>query len=73
MFLDTGIIDIKKGRMQERLLPPFWGKSDEEGYFILSGKGVETVGHGTFEIEKYDAIYLPVNTVHIVKNNGHEQ
>ena len=54
-------------------MPPFWGKSDEEGYFILSGKGVETVGHGTFEIEKYDAIYLLVNTVHIVKNNGHEQ
>lgn len=45
---------------------------DEEAYFVLQGKGLQIIDDEEFEIEKYTAIYIPPNSIHITKNTGNE-
>ena len=45
---------------------------DEEAYFVLEGKGIQIIDDEEYEIEKYMAIYMPPNSVHITKNTGNE-
>lgn len=44
----------------------------EESYFILSGKGLVTVGEEMQQISAGDAIAIPAMSVHQIANNGHD-
>jgi len=46
--------------------------SDEEGYFVLSGDGMQILGDIEFKLEKHMALYIPPNTIHITRNTGNE-
>jgi quercetin dioxygenase-like cupin family protein len=51
---------------------PLHKHSSEELLFILSGKGVETVGEETREVDPYTAIYIPPGVEHRFINTGDE-
>ncbi|NPA39496.1 MAG: cupin domain-containing protein [Thermodesulfobacteria bacterium] len=42
----------------------------EEVYYILEGKGLMRVGEEELEVKSGDAIYIPPNTLHQIKNIG---
>ena len=45
---------------------------DEEAYFVLEGKGLQIIDDKEYQIEKYMAIYMPPDSVHITINTGNE-
>jgi mannose-6-phosphate isomerase-like protein (cupin superfamily) len=49
---------------------PRHSHSNEEGYFVLQGKGFQVVGDSKFDIEQNTAVYIPPNKNHITRNNG---
>lgn len=68
-FTEVGILMLHPG--QE------WGypdhhHQDEEAYFVLQGKGLQIIDSKKFDVEKYMAIYIPPNSIHITKNTGNE-
>lgn len=68
-FAEMGILMLHPG--QEWGYPDH-SHEDEEAYFILQGKGLQIIGNKEFEIEKYMAVYIPSNLIHITKNTGNE-
>ena len=69
-FCEMGVLTLNPG--QE------WGypdhhHADEEAYFVLEGKGLQIIDDKEYKIEKYMAIYMPPNSVHITRNTGNEQ
>jgi mannose-6-phosphate isomerase-like protein (cupin superfamily) len=79
MLLLPENVGIKAFEMGILMLHPGqgWGypdhrHEDEEAYFVLEGKGLQIIDDEEFEIEKYMAIYMPSNSVHITKNTGNE-
>lgn len=72
-------VGIKTCEMGVLMLNPgqSWGypdhhHEDEEAYFVLQGKGIQTIDDEKYDIEKYMAIYLPPDSVHITENTGNE-
>ena len=44
----------------------------EQCYYIIKGKGLMVVEHETKEVTSGDAIYIPSNKRHGIKNTGDE-
>ena len=47
-------------------------KKSEEIYYIITGKGIMTLGDKNFTVTKGDTIYIAPNTPHKIKNIGTE-
>ena len=44
----------------------------EEIYYIIKGKGQIIIGKETFRFREGDVIYIPVNALHSITNDGEE-
>jgi mannose-6-phosphate isomerase-like protein (cupin superfamily) len=77
-LMDRTTSAIQKCSLAEEILPPgaavgkHFHRETEEVYYILSGTGEMTVGEETAEVSAGDAVYIPVNNVHTLKNTGGE-
>lgn len=49
---------------------PLHQHDPEQCYFIIDGEGMMFVGDETREVQEGDAIYIPSNAVHGIKNTG---
>ncbi len=58
---------LKPGKEIEAHVDPY-----EEVYYLLSGRGVMTVGEEQQEVTAGDAIWLPCGVPHSLTNNGDE-
>jgi quercetin dioxygenase-like cupin family protein len=58
---------LKPGREIEEHIDPY-----EEVYYLLSGRGVMTVGDKRQEVTAGDAIWLPYGVPHSLLNDGDE-
>ena len=76
MLLDSRVLEgllffahavLKPGKEIEAHLDPY-----EEVYYLLSGRGVMTVGDERQEVTAGDAIWLPRGVPHSMINNGDE-
>jgi oxalate decarboxylase/phosphoglucose isomerase-like protein (cupin superfamily) len=76
MLLDSRILEgllffahavLKSGREIEAHVDPY-----EEVYYLLSGRGVMTVGGEQQEVAAGDAIWLPYGVPHSLLNDGDE-
>jgi quercetin dioxygenase-like cupin family protein len=76
MLLDSRVLEgllffahaiIKSGREIEAHVDPY-----EEVYYLLSGRGVMTVGGERQEVAAGDAIWLPYGVPHSLLNDGDE-
>ena len=47
-------------------------KDHEEIYYIIRGTGTITIGNDTSRFRDGDIIYIPVNTLHSIGNDGEE-
>jgi len=56
------------------ILPGKWTKEDSHPYeheiFVLQGKGEVKIGNKLEEIKEEDALFIPPNYIHMVKNTG---
>jgi quercetin dioxygenase-like cupin family protein len=59
---------LKPGREIEEHIDPY-----EEVYYLLSGRGVMTVGDKRQEVTAGDAIWLPYGVPHSLLNDGDEE
>jgi mannose-6-phosphate isomerase-like protein (cupin superfamily) len=77
-LIDRTTSAIQKCSLAEEVLPPgaavgrHFHRETEEIYYILSGAGEMTVSGETTEVSAGDAVYIPVNNVHSLKNTGAE-
>jgi mannose-6-phosphate isomerase-like protein (cupin superfamily) len=77
-LIDRTTSPITQCSLAEETLPP--GKAVtphrhevlEEVYYILSGSGVMTIGGESREVSAGDAIYIPKQHRHTLKNTGDE-
>lgn len=77
-LIDRTTSEITQCSLAEEILPP--GKAVtphhhnqlEEIYYILSGRGVMTVGDEQREVAAGDAIFIPRNHRHTLENTGAE-
>jgi len=76
MLLDSRVLEgllffahavLKSGREIEAHVDPY-----EEVYYLLSGRGVMTVGEERQEVTAGDAIWLPCGVPHSLINDGDE-
>jgi len=76
MLLDSRVLEgllffahavLKSGKEIEAHVDPY-----EEVYYLLSGRGVMTVGEESREVTAGDAIWLPCGVPHSLTNNGDE-
>jgi quercetin dioxygenase-like cupin family protein len=76
MLLDSRVLEgllffahavLKSGREIEAHVDPY-----EEVYYLLSGRGVMTVGGERQEVAAGDAIWLPYGVPHSLLNDGDE-
>jgi quercetin dioxygenase-like cupin family protein len=76
MLLDSRVLEgllffahavLKPGREIEAHVDPY-----EEVYYLLSGRGVMTVGDERQEVTAGDAIWLPRGVSHSLTNDGDE-
>jgi quercetin dioxygenase-like cupin family protein len=76
MLLDSRVLEgllffahavLKSGREIEAHVDPY-----EEVYYLLSGRGVMTVGEERQEVAAGDAIWLPYGVPHSLLNDGDE-
>jgi len=58
---------LKPGKEIEAHIDPY-----EEVYYLLSGRGVMTVGDERQEVTAGDAVWLPCGVPHSLMNNGDE-
>ncbi len=69
---------IQKCSLAEEILPPgvavsrHFHRETEEIYYILSGKGEMTVGNETAGVSAGDAVFIPRDNIHTLKNTGNE-
>jgi mannose-6-phosphate isomerase-like protein (cupin superfamily) len=77
-LVDRTTSAIEKCSLAEEILPVgaavgrHFHKETEEIYYILSGAGEMTVGEETREVSAGDAVFIPRNHVHTLKNTGTE-
>jgi mannose-6-phosphate isomerase-like protein (cupin superfamily) len=77
-LIDRTTSDITRCSLAEEMLPPgravtpHHHRELEEIYYILSGRGLMTVGSERREVGAGDAIYVPRNHRHTLENTGDE-
>ena len=55
------------------MIPPHIHDNEEEGMFLISGKGKLIMGGGELELQPDMAIYAPPGTEHSIVNTGNEE
>ena len=63
--LSAALVEMRPGAVQ-----PSRHMDSEKCYFILEGHGLMTVGEDVQRVEPGDCVFIPVNTAHIVVNDG---
>jgi mannose-6-phosphate isomerase-like protein (cupin superfamily) len=77
-LIDRTTSAIELCSLAEEVLPPgaavgrHYHLETEEVYYILSGAGEMTVGKDTRQIGAGDAIFIPRNNTHTLRNTGAE-
>lgn len=77
-LIDRTTSSIQKCSLAEEILPPraivapHYHKRTEEIYYILTGAGEMRVGGETREVAAGDAVFIPLDHVHSLKNTGTE-
>jgi mannose-6-phosphate isomerase-like protein (cupin superfamily) len=77
-LIDRTTSEITRCSLAEEILPPgaavtpHHHRQLEEVYYILSGRGVMTVGDEQREVGAGDAIYIPRDHRHTLENTGTE-
>ena len=77
-LIDRTTSEITQCSLAEETLPPGCAvtphrhRQIEEIYYIVSGRGLMTVGEETREVEAGDAVYVPRDQRHTLKNTGAE-
>jgi mannose-6-phosphate isomerase-like protein (cupin superfamily) len=77
-LIDRTTTEITACSLAEETLPPgaavapHHHREIEEIYYLLSGKGVMTVGEQRREVGPGDAVYVPRNHRHTLENTGTE-
>lgn len=75
-LIDRTTSGITQCSLAEEILPPACAviphhhREIEEIYYILSGRGLMTVGEETSEVEAGDAVYVPRGHRHTLENTG---
>lgn len=75
-LIDRTTSDITQCSLAEEILPPGCAviphhhREIEEIYYIVSGRGLMTVGDETREVEAGDAVYVPRGHRHTLANTG---
>jgi mannose-6-phosphate isomerase-like protein (cupin superfamily) len=75
-LIDRTTSAIQKCSLAEEVLPVgaavgrHYHKHTEEIYYILEGSGEMTVGEETSAVSAGDAVYIPADSVHTLKNTG---
>lgn len=75
-LIDRTTSEIKKCSLAEEILPVgaaverHFHKETEEIYYIIEGSGLMTVGEETREVSAGDAVFIPRNHTHTLKNTG---
>ena len=75
-LIDRTTSAITQCSLAEETLPPGCAvtphrhRQIEEIYFVISGRGLMTVGDETREVEAGDAIYIPRGQRHTLENTG---
>ena len=75
-LIDRTTSDIVQCSVAEELLPPGCAvrphhhASTEEVYYILDGEGEMTVASETENVRSGDAVYIPIGSVHTLRNTG---
>ncbi|MGE5396677.1 MAG: cupin domain-containing protein [Chitinophagales bacterium] len=63
-------ISIQYSEVQVGKEQPLHKHEPEQCYFIIEGTGLMTIDNEERQVFKGDAIYIPSNAVHGIKNNG---
>ncbi|HVF90934.1 MAG TPA: cupin domain-containing protein [Blastocatellia bacterium] len=77
-LIDRTTSDVTQCSLAEEVLPPGCSVTPhhhdrlEEVYYIISGRGVMSVGDERSEVGPGDAIYIPRGTRHTLANTGSE-
>jgi mannose-6-phosphate isomerase-like protein (cupin superfamily) len=77
-LIDRTSSGITQCSLAEEILPPgaavtpHHHREIEEIYYIVSGRGLMTVGDETREVEAGDAVYVPRGLRHTLRNTGSE-
>jgi len=77
-LIDRTTSEVTQCSLAEETLPaggavtPHRHRQIEEIYYVVSGRGLMTVGDETQEVEAGDAIYIPRGHRHTLKNTGTE-
>ena len=77
-LIDRTTSDIAQCSLAEEILPPGCAVTPhhhdqlEEVYYIISGKGMMSVGGEQSEVGPGDAIYIPRGSTHTLANTGSE-
>jgi mannose-6-phosphate isomerase-like protein (cupin superfamily) len=75
-LVDRTTSDITQCSLAEELLPPGHAvvphhhRETEEIYYILEGSGEMRIGDETAAVAAGDAVYIPRNSVHTLRNTG---
>jgi mannose-6-phosphate isomerase-like protein (cupin superfamily) len=75
-LIDRTTSNITQCSLAEEILPPGHAvtphhhREIEEIYYIVSGRGLMTVGDETREVEAGDAVYVPRGHRHTLENTG---
>lgn len=77
-LIDRATSGVTRCSLAEEVLPPGCAvtphhhREIEEIYYVVSGRGLMTVGDETREVNAGDAVYVPRNHRHSLRNNGSE-
>lgn len=77
-LIDRTTSEITQCSLAEEILPPGCAvtphrhRQIEEIYYIVSGRGLMTVGDENREVSAGDAVYIPRGNRHTLKNTGDE-
>lgn len=75
-LIDRSTTSITQCSLAEEILPSgkaikaHYHKTHEEIYYLLTGSGQMTVGDESQNVSAGDAVYIPINSVHSLENNG---
>jgi mannose-6-phosphate isomerase-like protein (cupin superfamily) len=77
-LIDRTTAAVTRCSLAEEMLPPGCAvalhhhREIEEIYYVVSGRGLMTVGDETREVDAGDAVYVPRNHRHSLRNTGSE-
>lgn len=77
-LIDRTTSNIENCSLAEEVLPVgaevvrHFHRETEEIYYVLSGDGEMTVGEETEKVSAGDAVFIPKNHIHTLKNTGSE-